>query len=81
MISFPKSLRLLKGGIVRIDPDTSTVLQIITLQYNSHTLTRTLAPKGIKESGDRSEAMRLTVPAVETIKLEADIDAKKRRLP
>jgi len=75
MSSFPGSPRLLKGGIVLLDPDTSAVLRIITLQYNSDTLTRTLAPKSLKESGDRSEAMRLTGPAVETIKLEAEIDA------
>jgi hypothetical protein len=75
MSSFPGSPRLLKGGIVLIDPNTSKILRIITLQYNSDTLTRTLVPKGIKESGDRSEAMRLTGPAVETIKLEAEIDA------
>jgi hypothetical protein len=67
--------RILKGGIVLIDPDTSAVLRIITLQYNADTLTRTLAPKSLKESGDRSEALRLTGPAVETIKLEAEIDA------
>ena len=67
--------RLLKGGIVLIDPDSSAVLRIITLQYNADTLTRTLAPKSLKESGDRSEALRLTGPAVETIKLEAEIDA------
>jgi hypothetical protein len=73
--TFPGSPRLLKGGIVLLDPDTSAVLRIITLQYNSDTLTRTLAPKSLKESGDRSEAMRLTGPAVETIKLEAEIDA------
>ncbi|HTE77156.1 MAG TPA: hypothetical protein VK653_10490 [Xanthobacteraceae bacterium] len=75
MTTFPGSPRLLKGGIVLLDPDTSAVLRIITLQYNSDTLTRTLAPKSLKESGDRSEAMRLTGPAVETIKLEAEIDA------
>jgi hypothetical protein len=75
MSSFPGSPRLLKGGIVLLDPDTSAVLRIITLQYNSDTLTRTLAPKSLKESGDRSETMRLTGPAVETIKLEAEIDA------
>jgi hypothetical protein len=69
------SPRILKGGIVLIDPDTSAVLRIVTLQYNADTLTRTLAPKSLKESGDRSEALRLTGPAVETIKLEAEIDA------
>ncbi|MDQ6623368.1 MAG: hypothetical protein M3Y86_07780 [Verrucomicrobiota bacterium] len=67
--------RILKGGIVLLDADTSAVVRIITLQYNADTLTRTLAPKSLKESGDKSEALRLTGPAVETIKLEAEIDA------
>jgi hypothetical protein len=75
MTSFPGSPRLLKGGIVLLDPDTSAVLRIVTLQYNSDTLSRTLAPKSLKDSTDRSEAMRLTGPAVETIKLDAEIDA------
>jgi hypothetical protein len=75
MSSFPGSPRLLKGGIVLIDPDTSAVLRIIALQYNPDTLSRTLQPQAIKEGGDRSEAMRLTGPAVETIKLDAEIDA------
>jgi hypothetical protein len=74
-MSSPVSPRLLKGGLVLIDPDSSAVRRIITLQYNSDSLTRTLTPKSLKESGDRSEAMRLTGPAVETIKLEAEIDA------
>ncbi len=75
MSSFPGSPRLLKGGIVLIDPDTSAVLRIITLQYNSDTLTRTLAPKSSKESGDRSEALRLKGPPKETITLSVEIDA------
>ncbi len=39
MSSFPNSPRLLKGGIVLLDPDTSAVLRIIRLQYNPNTLT------------------------------------------
>jgi hypothetical protein len=73
--TFPGSPRLLKGGIVLIDPDTSAVRRIIVLQYNPDTLSRSLQPQTVKESGDRSEAMRLTGPPVETIKLEAEIDA------
>lgn len=75
MTTFPNSPRLLKGGIVLIDPDTSAVRRIIVLQYNPDTLSRTLQPQAVKESGDRSEAMRLTGPPVETIKLDAEIDA------
>jgi len=48
---------------------------VIILQYNPDTLSRTLKIKGIEEGGDRSEALRLTGPPVETIKLDAEIDA------
>lgn len=75
MSGFPNSPRVLKGGLVLIDPETSAVQRIITLQYNPDTLTRSLQPQAVKDSGDRSEALRLTGPPVETIKLEAEIDA------
>jgi len=75
MSAFPNSPRLIKGGIVLVDPDAGTVQKIIVLQYNPDTLTRSLQPQGIKEGGDRSEALRLTGPPIETIKLEAEIDA------
>jgi hypothetical protein len=74
MSSFPGSPRLLKGGIVLIDSSTSRVLRIIALQYNPDTLTRTLQVRGSGESGDRSEALRLKGPPVETIKLDVEID-------
>src|SRR5688500_4515492 len=75
MTTFPSSPRLLTGVIVLIDPDSSAVRRIGVLQYNPDTLRRTLQPQTVKESGDRSEAMRLTGPPVETIKLDAEIDA------
>ncbi len=76
MTTFPNSPRLLKGGIVLIDPNTGAVLRIIALQYNPDTLSRTLQVKGAgAEGGDRSEALRLKGPPVETIKLEVEIDA------
>jgi len=77
MSGFPGSPRILKGGLVLLDPVSFAVVQggIIVLQYNPDTLTRTLKIKGAEEGGDRSEALRLTGPAVETIKLEVEIDA------
>ncbi len=76
MTTFPRSPRLLKGGIVLIDPDTSAVQRIIALQYNPDTLTRTLQVKGVgAESSDRTEALRLKGPPTETFKLDAEIDA------
>lgn len=75
MTTFPRAPRLLKGGLVLIDPTTGTVERIVALQYNPGTLTRTLQIKGTGETGDRSEALRLTGPPVETYQLEAEIDA------
>jgi hypothetical protein len=70
------SPRLLKGGIVLVDTDSGAIQRIIALQYNPESLTRTLQPKTVTGEGpDRAEATRLTGPPVETIKLEAEIDA------
>src|SRR5580698_7228766 len=76
MSTFPGSPRVLKGGLVLLDPTTFAVKAngIIVLQYNPDTLTRTLKVKGISEGGDRSEALRLTGPPTETFKLDAEID-------
>lgn len=76
MTTFPGSPRLLKGGIVLLDAETSIVQRIIALQYNPETLSRTLQVQGVGgEGGDRMEALRLKGPPVETYKLEAEIDA------
>jgi hypothetical protein len=76
MTSFPGSPRLLRGGIVLLDPTTASVQRVIALQYNPDTLSRTLQVQGVgPESGDRSEALRLKGPPIETIKVEAEIDA------
>src|SRR5215471_14326883 len=76
MSTFTGSPKLLKGGIVLVDPDSGAIERIIVLQYNPDTLTRTLQVQGVgAESGDRLEAMRLKGPPVETFKLEAELDA------
>lgn len=75
MTTFPNSPKILKGGIVLIDPGSGAVMRIIALQYNPDTLSRTLQVKGVGEGGDRSQALRLKGPPVETLKLDAEIDA------
>ena len=76
MTTFPNSPRILKGGLVLIDPESARVLRIIALQYNPESLSRSLQIQSAGgEGGNRSEPMRFKGPAVETIKLEADIDA------
>src|SRR5690349_5525595 len=70
------SPRVLKAGLVLIDSASGQVKRIITLQYNPDTLTRSLAIQAhASEGGDRSEALRVKGPPVETINLEAEIDA------
>jgi len=74
--TFPNSPRLIRGGIVLVDPESGQVLRVIAFQYNPDTLTRTLQPKAVGADGqDRSRALRLSGPPVETIKPEAEIDA------
>ena len=76
MSAFPGSPRLLRGGLVLIDATTGAVQRIIALQYNPDSLTRSLQIKGVgADSGDHLEALRLKGPPIETIKLDAEIDA------
>lgn len=75
-MSTPISPRLIRGGLVLIAPDSGQVQRVIALQYNPDTLTRTLQPQAIAGEGqDRSQALRLKGPPVETIKVDAEIDA------
>lgn len=70
------SPRVLKGGIALLEPATGRVVRIIALQYNPETLTRTLQAQAVgAEGGDRSQALRLKGPPVESYKLDAEIDA------
>ncbi len=75
--SSPISPRLVKGGIVTLDPNTATVQSVIALQYNPDSLSRTLQIQSMPggQDGVRVDALRLRGPAIETIKLEAELDA------
>ena len=75
--SSPLSPRLVKGGIVTLDATTSAVKSVIALQYNPDSLSRTLQIQSMPggQDGVRVDALRLRGPAVETIKVEAELDA------
>ncbi|HEY3386480.1 MAG TPA: hypothetical protein VGK46_08225 [Saprospiraceae bacterium] len=75
MPSSPLSPKLLKGGIVLLDPNTSAVQKIIPLQYNPETVSRTLQPKRLGEGASKSDALRITGPPEEAYKLEIELDA------
>jgi hypothetical protein len=73
--TFPNSPRLLKGAIVGIDL-FNPLASIIVLQYNPESLTRTIQPQTMgNEEGARTEVLRLTGAPIETIKLDAELDA------
>jgi hypothetical protein len=73
---FPGSPRMLRGGLVRIDPTARQLMDVVVFQYNPDSLTRTIQPRAIGgEPGDRLEVLRLTGPPHETIKFDAEIDA------
>jgi hypothetical protein len=73
----PISPKLLKGGLVLLDPDSGRLLRTIPLQYNPDSLNRSFQVQAVEgsESGGRSQPLRLKGPPVETIKLDAEIDA------
>lgn len=73
------SPRLMKGGLVSVDPESSAVINVIALQYNPETLTRSVQIQSSGgDSGDRSQALRLKGAGVETISFDAEIDATDR---
>ncbi|MCK2242407.1 MULTISPECIES: hypothetical protein [unclassified Crossiella] len=72
-LDIPKPIR---SGIVVVDPERGTPQRVIVMQFNPDTLERTLAPQASgAEQGDRTEALRLKGPAIETWKFTAEIDA------
>lgn len=79
MTTFPRAPKTLQGGFVLMDTEGKRVLRTVVFQYNPETVSRTLAPRSAKvDSGDRLEALRLTGPPVETMKLEIEFDATDR---
>src|SRR5260221_5903206 len=76
-MTLSSSPRLLKGGLVVLAPGGGRVQRTIALQYNPDTLTRSYQVQGVggDGGGERAQPFRLKGPAIETIKLEAEIDA------
>lgn len=76
MTTFPGSPRLLKAGLVLVDPDNGQPQRIISFQLNPENVSRSLQIQRIEaDGGGRTQALRLTGPAVETITLEVQLDA------
>ncbi|HEY1938443.1 MAG TPA: hypothetical protein VGJ33_10960 [Candidatus Angelobacter sp.] len=69
------SPRLQRGAILSLDPTLGIPLGSISLQYNPESITRSLKPRTVGDEPDRTEVLRLTGPPVETITVNAEIDA------
>jgi Contractile injection system tube protein len=71
------SPKLIKGGLIVLDVATGAVRRTIALQYNPDTLTRSYQVQGVggEAQGERAQPFRFKGPAIESIKLEAEIDA------
>lgn len=71
------SPKLIKGGLVVLARGGASAQRTIALQYNPDTLTRTYQVQGVggDGGGERAQPFRLKGPAIETIKLDAEIDA------
>ena len=67
--------KLIKCGIAVIDPARSGVERVIPLQYNPERLSRTMQARDMGDDAPLTERMRLTGPPIETITVEAKIDA------
>lgn len=75
MSGFPGSPRLIRAGIVLVSAASGAVERIITLRYTPETMARSLDAQVIEDGPGRSQPLRLTGPAVETITFDAAIDA------
>src|SRR4051812_40350625 len=76
-MSLTSSPKLIKGGLVVLAPGGGAVQRTIALQYNPDTLTRSYQVQGVggEGGGERAQPFRLKGPAIESIKLDAEIDA------
>ena len=76
-MTLSSSPRLIKGGLVVLAPGGGAVLRRIALQYNSDALMFSYQVQGIggDGGGERAQPFRLKGPAIESVKLEAEIDA------
>lgn len=63
-----------------MDPDTTVVTNVISLQYNPDSVSRTLQIQSLPggQDGVRVDALRLRGPAIETIKVEIELDATEQ---
>jgi hypothetical protein len=73
-MALSRTPKVLKAGLIVLDPETTEVQRVIALQYNPETLSHGYEIRGAGE-GNHSEPLRLIGPPIETFTLEAFLDA------
>ena len=77
-MSLSSSPKLIKGGLVILPPGgNGAPRRTIALQYNPDSLSRSYQVQGTggEGGGERAQPFRLKGPAIETLRIEAEIDA------
>ena len=76
-MSLLSSLKLVKGVLIVLDAASDAVSRSIALQHNSDTLARSYQMPGAGGDGgaERAQLFPVKGPAIESIELDADIDA------
>jgi hypothetical protein len=76
-MSLSTSPKLISGGLIVMPPGGGAPRQTIALQYNPDSLSRSFQVQGSggEAGAERASPFRLKGPAIETLKLEAEIDA------
>jgi Contractile injection system tube protein len=76
-MSLSNSPQLVKGGLVQLDARSGQVQRSIALQYNPDSLQRSYQVQGSggEAGAERAQPFRLKGPAIETLRVEAEIDA------
>ena len=77
MTGLSASPKLVKAGLIVLDAGSGAVKRTVSLQYNPETLSRSYQVQGAggDEGAERAQPFRLKGPAIETLSLEAQIDA------
>jgi len=80
-MSLSTSPKLIKGGLVILPPGgNGAPKRMIALQYNPDSLSRSYRVQGAggDGGGERAQPFRLKGPAIESLRVEAEIDATDR---
>ena len=76
-MTLTSSPKLTKGALVVMAPGGGAIRNTINVQYNPDQISHTYQVQGVggDGGGERAQPFRLKGPAVESIKLDAEIDA------